>query len=151
MTGVGMLDCKKALEASNGDMDGAVTFLREKGLAASQKKAGRVAAEGAVAAVVNDAGVGAVVEVNSETDFVAANELFQKFVNDIACVVADQDPADLDALMALRIRTATSPCSRCCRKKSWSSEKTSKSAALSVTAAASPFPISIWAERSACS
>ncbi|SMC37022.1 translation elongation factor Ts [Papillibacter cinnamivorans] len=101
MTGVGMMDCKKALAASDGDMEKAVEFLREKGLAAAQKKAGRIAAEGVVEAIVDKNGVGAVVEVNSETDFVAKNESFRQFVSDIAAVVAEKDPADLDALMAL--------------------------------------------------
>ena len=100
MTGVGMLDCKKALVASDGDMDKAVEFLREKGLAAAQKKAGRIAAEGMVHALV-DGTVGAVVEVNAETDFVGQNETFQIFVKDIAGIVAKENPADLDALMAL--------------------------------------------------
>jgi translation elongation factor Ts len=100
MTGVGMLDCKKALVASDGDMDKAVEFLREKGLAAAQKKAGRIAAEGIVHALV-DGAVGAVVEVNAETDFVGQNETFQTFVKDITVVVAKENPADLDALMSL--------------------------------------------------
>lgn len=98
MTGVGMMDCKKALAASDGDMDKAVEFLREKGLAASAKKAGRIAAEGmAYAAVVN--GVGVVVEVNAETDFVGKNEKFVDFVKGVAATVAAQAPANLDALM----------------------------------------------------
>ena len=100
MTGVGMLDCKKALVASDGDMDKAIEFLREKGLAAAQKKAGRIAAEGIVHALV-DGTVGAVVEVNAETDFVGQNEVFQTFVKDIAAIVAKENPADLDVLMAL--------------------------------------------------
>ena len=100
-TGVGMMDCKKALTESNGDMDKAVEILREKGLAASQKKAGRIAAEGMVfAKVCGDQG--AVVEVNSETDFVAKNQDFQKFVSDIADVIMAQKPADVDALMACK-------------------------------------------------
>ncbi len=98
MTGVGMMDCKKALAASDGDMDKAVEFLREKGLAASAKKAGRIAAEGmAYAAVIN--GVGVVVEVNAETDFVGKNEKFVDFVKGVAATVAAQAPANLDALM----------------------------------------------------
>ncbi|MDD4715139.1 MAG: translation elongation factor Ts [Oscillospiraceae bacterium] len=101
MTGVGMMDCKKALTASDGDMDKAVAYLREKGLAAAQKKAGRIAAEGVVAAIVTEAGVGAIVEVNSETDFVAKNKDFQKFVYDVAGAVAQSAPADMDALLAL--------------------------------------------------
>jgi len=100
MTGVGMMDCKKALTESDGDMDKAVAFLREKGLAAAQKKAGRVAAEGIVAAVtVGD--TAAVVEVNAETDFVAQNEIFQTFAADVANLIAEKNPADLEALMAL--------------------------------------------------
>jgi elongation factor Ts len=101
MTGVGMMDCKKALAATDGDMDKAVEWLREKGLAAAQKKAGRIAAEGmAYAAVFN--GVGVAVEVNAETDFVAKNELFVEFVQGVAQAVADNDPADLQALMACK-------------------------------------------------
>ena len=100
MTGVGMMDCKKALTEAEGNMDKAVEILREKGLAASQKKAGRIAAEGmAYATVVN--GVGVVVEVNAETDFVGKNEKFVDFVKGVAAVVAANKPADLDALMAL--------------------------------------------------
>ena len=100
-TGVGMMDCKKALTESNGDMDKAVEILREKGLAASQKKAGRIAAEGIVLAkVCGDKGV--VVEVNSETDFVAKNQDFQNFVSDVADAVVANNPADLDALFACK-------------------------------------------------
>ena len=98
MTGVGMMDCKKALTESDGDMDKAVEWLREKGLAAAQKKAGRIAAEGMSYAAVID-GVGVVVEVNAESDFVAKNELFVAYVKGIAEVVAKENPADLDALM----------------------------------------------------
>lgn len=101
MTGVGMMDCKKALEAADGDLDKAVEWLREKGLAAAQKKAGRIAAEGmAYAAVINDVGV--IVEVNAESDFVAKNDLFVDYVMGVAVVVADQSPADLDALYACK-------------------------------------------------
>ncbi len=99
MTGVGMMDCKKALVASDGDMDKAVEYLREKGLAAAQKKAGRIAAEGVAYADVID-GVGVVVEVNAETDFVAKNDLFLDFVKGIAAVVAKENPTDLEDLMA---------------------------------------------------
>ncbi|HJB12861.1 MAG TPA: translation elongation factor Ts, partial [Candidatus Oscillibacter excrementigallinarum] len=98
MTGVGMMDCKKALTEAEGDMDKAVEILREKGLAASQKKAGRIAAEGMAYASVID-GVGVVVEVNAETDFVAKNEKFVDFVKGVAATVAKANPADLDALM----------------------------------------------------
>ncbi|MCI5929404.1 MAG: translation elongation factor Ts [Pseudoflavonifractor capillosus] len=101
MTGVGMMDCKKALTASDGDMDKAVEFLREKGLAASQKKAGRIAAEGMAYAAVID-GVGVVVEVTAETDFVAKNEKFVNYVKGVAATVAANKPADLDALMACK-------------------------------------------------
>ena len=103
MTGVGMMDCKKALAESDGDMDKAVEWLREKGLAAAQKKAGRIAAEGmAYAWVCPDCGVGAIVEVNAESDFVAKNDLFVEFVQNVAKVVAKDDPADLDALFACK-------------------------------------------------
>jgi len=101
MTGVGMMDCKKALTASDGDMNKAVEWLREKGLAASQKKAGRIAAEGMAYAAVID-GMGVVVEVNAETDFVAKNEKFADFVKGVAATVAANKPADLDALMECR-------------------------------------------------
>ncbi len=99
MTNVGMMDCKKALAATDGDMDKAVDYLRERGLAAAQKKAGRIAAEGVVSAIVKG-NVGAMIEVNSETDFVAKNEVFTSFVNELATVVADCNPADIDALLA---------------------------------------------------
>ena len=98
MTGVGMMDCKKALAASDGDMDKAIEWLREKGLAASAKKAGRIAAEGMAYSAVID-GVGVVVEVNAETDFVGKNEKFVDFVKGVAATVAACAPADLDALM----------------------------------------------------
>ena len=98
-TGVGMMECKKALVASDGDMDKAVEYLREKGLAASIKKGDRIAAEGAAYAAVID-GVGVVVEVNAETDFVGKNEKFVGFVHGVAAVVAKENPADLDALLA---------------------------------------------------
>ena len=103
MTGVGMMDCKKALVASDGDMDKAVEWLREKGLAAAQKKAGRIAAEGmAYAYACPECGVGVVVEVNAETDFVAKNEKFVAYTKNVAKVVAMENPADLDALMACK-------------------------------------------------
>ena len=98
MTGVGMMDCKKALAATEGDVDKAIEWLREKGLAASAKKAGRIAAEGMAYATVVD-GVGVVVEVNAETDFVGKNEKFVDFVKGVAATVAKENPADLDALM----------------------------------------------------
>ena len=98
MTGVGMMDCKKALTATDGDMDKAVEWLREKGMAASAKKASRIAAEGMAYATVID-GVGVVVEVNAETDFVGKNEKFVDFVKGVAATVAKENPADLDALM----------------------------------------------------
>ena len=99
MTSVGMMDCKKALTASDGDMDKAVEWLREKGLAAAAKKSGRIAAEGAVCAIVED-GVGAIVEVNCETDFAAQSDKFTGFVKDVADAVVKSAPADLDALLA---------------------------------------------------
>ncbi|MBE6956642.1 MAG: elongation factor Ts [Ruminococcaceae bacterium] len=98
MTGVGMMDCKKALTEAEGNVDKAIEILREKGLAASAKKAGRIAAEGMAYAAVVD-GMGVVVEVNAETDFVAKNEKFTDFVKGVAATVAANKPADLDALM----------------------------------------------------
>ena len=101
MTGVGMMDCKKALAEADGNIDKAIEYLREKGLAASQKKAGRVAAEGMAYAASID-GVGVVVEVNAETDFVGKNEKFVGFVKGVANTVAKENPADLEALMAAK-------------------------------------------------
>ena len=101
-TGCGMMDCKKALTASDGDMEKAVEFLRKKGLAAAEKKAGRIAAEGIVYATVEN-GVGVVVEVNSETDFVAKNEKFVEFVADVAKTVIACNPADVEALGECKI------------------------------------------------
>ena len=98
-TGCGMMDCKKALTETNGDFDKAMDFLREKGLATAEKKAGRIAAEGMVDILV-DGNVGAMVEVNSETDFVAKNEEFQDLVKNIAKQVIATNPADVDALLA---------------------------------------------------
>jgi len=99
MTNVGMMDCKAALSATDGDMDAAIDWLREKGLAKAAKKADRIAAEGvAYATVVN--GVGVVIEVNSETDFAAKTESFLDLVKNLAIVVAEQNPADVEALKA---------------------------------------------------
>ena len=98
-TGCGMMDCKKALTETNGDFDKAMDFLREKGLATAEKKAGRIAAEGMVDILV-DGNVGAMVEVNSETDFVAKNEEFQALVKNIAKQVIVTNPADVDTLLA---------------------------------------------------
>ena len=102
MTGVGMMDCKKALTESDGDFDKAVEWLREKGLAAQTKKAGKIAAEGVSYAVVTEKGVGVVIEVNSQTDFVAKNDVFKDFVMAVAVVVAEENPADVEALKACR-------------------------------------------------
>ncbi len=100
LTGCGMMDCKKALTETDGNMEKAIEWLREKGLAAAAKKAGRIAAEGLVYASTNaDSSVGVVVEVNSETDFVAKNEDFQNFVKTIAEVVEKENPADVAALL----------------------------------------------------
>ena len=101
MTGAGMMDCKKALTATNGDMDAAVDFLREKGLATAQKKAGRIAAEGIVMTVVaDDAKKAVVVEVNAETDFVAKNEKFQAYVKEVCDQALNTTAADIDAFLA---------------------------------------------------
>ena len=101
MSGAGMMDCKKALTATDGDMDKAVEFLREKGLATAQKKAGRIAAEGIVMLKVSDDSKKAVaVEVNAETDFVAKNEKFQGYVAQVAEQALDTTAADIDAFLA---------------------------------------------------
>ena len=100
-TGVGMMDCKKALQESDGDMEKAIDYLREKGLAKQAKKASRVAAEGMAYATVDyDKKVGVVVEINSETDFAAKSDNFVNFVKDIAAVIINENPADVDALLA---------------------------------------------------
>lgn len=96
-TGCGMMDCKKALTECDGDMEKAVDFLREKGLAQQAKKASRIAAEGAVLVYEAD-GVAAAVEINAETDFVAGGDLFKDLTKKVAQVVAEQNPADVDAL-----------------------------------------------------
>ena len=101
MTGAGMMDCKKALSATDGDFDKAIEFLREKGLATAEKKAGRIAAEGLVATTIKDGDkVAAIVEVNAETDFVAKNEVFQTFGKEVVEQAADTDAADIDAFKA---------------------------------------------------
>ncbi|MBQ3048731.1 MAG: elongation factor Ts [Oscillospiraceae bacterium] len=103
-TGVGMMDCKKALTEANGDMDKAIEVLREKGLAKQAKKAGRIASEGIVYALVDEAAKAAVmIEVNAETDFVAKNEKFVNFAADCAKTVLANSPADVDALLECKI------------------------------------------------
>ena len=100
-TGAGMMDCKKALTAVEGDMDKAIDFLREKGLAAAAKKAGRIAAEGVVGSFVSaDGKIGAIVEVNCETDFVAITDGFKELVEKIAAHIVATKPADVEALLA---------------------------------------------------
>jgi len=106
MTGTGMMDCKKALIESDGDMDKAVEYLREKGLAAAAKKQSRIAAEGIVDCYV-DGQVGVIVEVNCETDFVAKTEQFNELVRSIAKIIADKAPADVDALLATAVEEGT--------------------------------------------
>ena len=99
ITGAGMMDCKKALAATDGDKEKAIDFLREKGIAKAEKKAGRIASEGVVAAYVSDdAKLAAVVEVNCETDFVANTDNFHAMVEKIAKHIAEANPADMDAL-----------------------------------------------------
>lgn len=103
-TGVGMMDCKKALTETDGDMEKAIEFLRKKGLAAAEKKASRIAAEGIAFAEVSECGkVGVVIEVNAETDFVAKNDKFTSFVKAVANTVVTENPADLDALLACKL------------------------------------------------
>lgn len=107
-TGVGMMDCKKALQESDGDMEKAIDYLREKGLAKQAKKASRVAAEGMAYATVNyDKKVGVVVEINSETDFAAKSDNFVNFVKEIADVIINENPADVDALLACNVNGQT--------------------------------------------
>ncbi len=107
-TGVGMMDCKKALQESDGDMEKAIDYLREKGLAKQAKKASRVAAEGMAYATVDyDKKVGVVVEVNSETDFAAKSDNFVNFVKEIADVIINESPADVDALLAANVNGQT--------------------------------------------
>ncbi|MEG1952874.1 MAG: translation elongation factor Ts [Hydrogenoanaerobacterium sp.] len=102
-TGCGMMDCKKTLTEADGDMEKAIELLREKGLAAAAKKAGRIAAEGMVTAYVDEAKkIGVVIEVNAETDFVAKNDKFKAFVDNCAKTVAEQNPADVEALLACK-------------------------------------------------
>ena len=99
-TGAGMMDCKKVLTETDGDMEKAAELLRERGIAKAAKKSGRIAAEGLVAAYVSaDKKVGSIVEVNAETDFVAKNDEFVNFVNDIAEIVADSNPKDVEGLL----------------------------------------------------
>ncbi|MDE6566800.1 MAG: translation elongation factor Ts [Lachnospiraceae bacterium] len=101
MTGAGMMDCKKALTNTDGDMDAAVEWLRENGLAKAAKKSGRIAAEGVVAVDVCGCGKSAsIVEVNSETDFVAKNEIFQEFVAQVAAQARETKAADIEAFLA---------------------------------------------------
>ena len=103
-TGVGMMDCKKALVESDGDMDKAIDFLREKGLAAATKKASRIAAEGVVMACTDEAKqTSVIIEVNSETDFVAKNDKFQSFVLSVAKTVINEDPKDVDDLLTKKL------------------------------------------------
>ena len=100
MTGAGMMDCKKALSETNGDMDAAIEYLRKNGQAKAEKKAGRIAAEGLVMTVVKDDKAASIVEVNSETDFVAKNETFQEYVAAVANQALNSNAADMDAFMA---------------------------------------------------
>lgn len=101
ITGCGMMDCKKALTETDGDKEKAIEFLREKGLATAEKKSGRIAADGIVHADVVD-GIGVLLEVNSETDFVAKNADFQKFVSDVAKQIKETSPADVESLLAAK-------------------------------------------------
>ncbi len=101
-TNAGMMDCKKALKETNGDIEKAIDYLREKGLSQAAKKSGRIAAEGLTTALISaDGKKGVVIEVNSETDFVAKNEEFKKFVTEVAGAVIDNDPKDVEALKAV--------------------------------------------------
>ncbi|HBI64280.1 MAG TPA: elongation factor Ts [Clostridiales bacterium] len=106
-TNVGMMDCKKALQEADGDFDKAIEILREKGLAKAAKKASRIAAEGIVCVEIAEDGTAAIIEVNSETDFVAKNADFQKFASDVAKVVIAENPADVEALKTCKMGDQT--------------------------------------------
>ena len=102
-TGCGMMDCKKALAEANGNFDEAIKLLRERGLSVAAKKADRIAAEGLIDILISDDGTtAAMIEVNSETDFVAKNASFRAFVGDLLAVILKNEPADIDALMACK-------------------------------------------------
>ena len=147
MTSVGMMDCKKALVECDGDMDKAVEWLREKGLAKAAKKAGRIAAEGMSYALVEN-GVGALVEVNCETDFCAKSDLFVAFVKDIAKAVLDNDPADVDALMNCKYPDTELTVSEIMPEKVMSA-RTCRSAASSASPRTPAWVMSMPAARSA--
>ena len=145
MTNVGMMDCKKALAETDGDMDKAVEWLREKGLAKAAKKANRIAAEGmAYATVCEKCGVGAVVEVNCETDFCAKSAPFVEFVKDICKVVLQDNPADVAALMECKYPGTELKVSEVLPEKVMS-------IASSASTRTPPFPTSTRAARSAFS
>ncbi|MGD9809349.1 MAG: translation elongation factor Ts [Deferribacterales bacterium] len=101
-TGAGMMDCKKALGETDGNMEEAIEFLRKKGLAAAAKKSDRIAAEGAVVAALKDNKSGVILEVNSETDFVAKNDAFKNFAQELAELIIAESPADVDAFMTVK-------------------------------------------------
>ena len=103
-TGAGMMDCKKALGEVDGNMDEAIEFLRKKGLAAAAKKSDRIAAEGAVVAALKDNKSGVILEVNSETDFVAKNDAFKEFAQELAELIIAENPADVEAFMAVKTK-----------------------------------------------
>ena len=100
-TNVGMMECKKALTEADGDMEKAIVILRERGIAVAAKKAGRIAAEGLVCPFIAEDGTAVIIEVNCETDFAAKNNVFGSFVKDLAKIVAEKNPADVDALLEL--------------------------------------------------
>ena len=103
-TGEGMMDCKKALVETNGDVEKAIDLLREKGLASAAKKSGRIAAEGIVDSYIHGGRIGVLIEVNSETDFVAKNDEFKSFVRDMAMQVAAANPRYVKRKMFLKQR-----------------------------------------------
>jgi len=106
-TGAGMMDCKKVLTETDGDMEKAAELLRERGIAKAAKKSGRVAAEGLVSSYVSeDKKVGAIVEVNAETDFVSKNDEFRTFVSDVAEIIAKENPADVEGLLDIKYKNS---------------------------------------------
>lgn len=132
-TGCGMMDCKKALSNADGDMEKAIDFLREQGLAKAAKKASRIAAEGVAYATTNaDSSVGVVIEVNAETDFVAKNDSFMDFVKACAQTVIDENPADVDELLTLKEQAQSRLLLSFSRRRFRQSARTSRFAVLSV-------------------
>ena len=148
MTNVGMMDCTKALQATDGAMDKAVDWLREKGLAEAAKKADRVAAEGVAYATVVD-GVGVIIEVNSETDFATKTDAFMDLVKNLAVVVAKQNPADVEALKACTYPDSELTVTEIMQEKVMISVTVSSESVSELTSMMTPTPsTTVWASSS---